>query len=1224
MSIYNSLFSWLLAVLAAAAWSVGAEAQETVRSVPLQTVSARDSNLLFERVSAEESGIDLVHEFPKSAAFELLQDQNSGAGVCVGDYDDDGNADIFFTNYDRGSRLYRNLGGWRFRDVSVEAGVTNKGRWCAGATFVDIDNDGDLDLYVCVFNAPNLLYVNQGNGAFKEQARDFGIAFTGASVMMAFADYDRDGRLDGYLLTHRLNAGTDHRLPGNSREAFSRSVIRASGGTLQVTPAYSELFELISRGGGRTELIIAGQQDYLFHHEASGKFSVVNTQAGIRGNELGLAAAWWDYNGDGFADLYVSNDYKGADRLYRNNGDGTFTDVARMALPHIPWASMGTDVADINNDGRMDFIATDMSGTTHARRMMIDGDSDRDRWFLNVAEPRQYRRNAVFLSTGTEHLVEVAHLTGLESTDWTWSPKFGDLDNDGWVDLFIANGMSRDFVNGDLMNQMKDRGNRRWLNTPILREANLAFHNLGDLRFESVGREWGLDQVSASYGAALADVDRDGDLDLVVTNFDEPVSIYRNMGRSGHRIVLRLKGTRSNSWGIGANVQVETRSGTQSRSLTTTSGFLSANEPLLHFGLGAEKKIDRLTVEWPSGHKQMLEDLDVDRFYTITEPAAAAPPRAKAPAAPSLFQRGTQFKDVRHIERDYDDFQREPLLPWKLSQLGPGIAVGDVNGDRLDDLYLGGGAGQSGMLYLHEKNGRFRLAPQACFEADKAAEDMSALFFDGDGDGDPDLYVVSGGVECGAGDPILRDRLYLNDGTGNFTKAPEGTLPDERDSGSVALAADFDRDGDLDLFVGGRSIPGQYPLAPNSRLLRNEQNRFTDVTDDLAPTLKKSGLVTSAVWSDVNDDGWLDLLVTHEWGPVKLYLNRQGRYEDGTKEAGLADKLGWWNGIAARDLDNDGDIDYVVTNLGLNTKYRCSPERPILALYGEFDETGRKHLVEAEYEGNTLYPTRGRSASIAMFPTLAGKFTNLQSFAKASLEEIYSSKLLAAAQRFEVNTLESGALLNDGKGHFTFHPLPRLAQVSPAFGVALADVDGDSNADIYLLQNFFSPQPDTGRMDGGLSLLLRGNGRGRFGPVWPHESGLSVPGDGKALAVTDLNNDGWPDFVAALNNGELMSFENRVSTRNRVINIRLQGRRGNPDGIGARVTVTLDNGSTQTAEVTAGGGYLSQSTSTLTFGLAEKNKPISLTVRWPDGQIITNTSANFTSTSSVIIKQNEQ
>jgi hypothetical protein len=1148
----------------------------------------------------------------------MLQDQNSGAGVCIGDYDADGLADIFFTDYNRGGRLYRNLGNWRFADVTEQAGLKPQARWCAGPSFVDIDNDGDLDLYVCVFNAPNLLYLNQGNGTFSEQAKAFGLDFSGASVMMAFADYDLDGRLDGYLVTHRLNVGTDHGVPRSSRDAFARAVVQASGRSLRVNPAYAELFELISRGGGRTELIIAGQRDVLFHNEGGGKFRAVNEQAGIRGTDIGLAATWWDYDSDGWPDLYVSNDYKGPDRLYRNTRNGAFTEVTRSALPHIPWASMGTDVSDLNNDGRLDLIATDMAGSTHARRMSMNAQDEKEHWFLTVADPPQYRRNAVFLGTGTERVMEAAHLAGLESTDWTWSPKFGDLDNDGWTDLFIANGMSRDFVNSDLLARMKERGNKGWLNMPILREANLAFRNLGDLRFESVGKKWGLDQISASYGAALADLDRDGDLDLVVTNFEEPVSIYRNTSTTGNRLLLRLKGTRANSWGLGATIRIETASGPQTRCLTLASGFLSANEPLVHFGLGPEQKVNRLTVEWPNRPHQTFENLEANRFYTITEPASASSEAKNPPQTPPWFKPATPFKGIEHKETEYDDYLREPLLPWKQSQLGPGLALGDVNSDGLDDIYLGGAAGRAGMLCLREKTGGFRLSPEPSLEADRASEDMGALFFDVDADGDADLYVVSGGVECEPGAASLRDRLYLNDGKGNFTKSSDTTLPDLRDSGSVVVAADFDRDDDLDLFVGGRSIPGQYPLPASSRILRNAHGRFTDATDELAPGLKQSGIVTSALWTDPNNDGWIDLLVTHQWGPVRFYLNKQGHLEDRTTETGLADKFGLWNGIAGRDLDGDGAIDYVVTNFGLNTQYRASPQKPLLAFYGEFDPSGRKHLIEAYYEGDTLYPVRGRSDLAAVMPFVAEKFPTFQSFSRASLADIFTPQLLASTQRFEVNTLESAVLLNDGSGKFTFQPLPRLAQIAPTFGVVLSELDGDGHADLYLVQNFFSPQPETGRMDGGVSLLLNGIGDGSFTAVGPHESGLIIPGDAKSLALTHLNNDPWPDFIAGMNNAEPLAFENRAPAEHRALNIRLEGKPGNPTAIGSRVTITLDNGATQTTELYAGGGYLSQSSSTLPFGLGKTNTLTTVTIRWPDGA--TTTTSNNSTVPNLLLK----
>ena len=1179
-----------------------------ITRVRLPPVSETASRTWFESLPGAATGIDLAHVFPTNAPFDLLTDQASGAGVCVGDFDDDGLPDIFITNYDRGNRLYRNLGRWRFADVTDKAGVRGAGRWCTGATFVDLDNDGKLDLFVCVFNGPNLLYLNQGDGTFKECAQSRGLDFSGASVMMAFVDYDLDGALDAYLVTHRLNVGTGHGLPRSSKEALNRAILQvARTGQIRVNPPFEELFATLDKGNGRNELIIAGQRDYLYHNNGQGVFAVANTTARIQGNDIGLAATWWDYNEDGLPDLYVSNDYRGPDRLYRNEGGGVFTEVAADALPHVPWASMGADVADIDNDGHLDFFAADMSGSTHFRRQISMLNLEKDRWFLESANPRQYPRNALYLNTGTGRMMEVAYLTGLANTDWTWSPKFGDLDNDGRIDLFLTTGMSRDFVDNDLIATHRERG-ASWRHAPVLRQANRAFRNLGDLEFQSVGAEWGLDHVSASYGAALADLDRDGNLDLVVANFGEPVSVYRHTGSAGHRVLIRLKGTRSNSWGIGSTVTVQTPAGTQTRYLSLTSGFASSNEPLLHFGLGAYESIDRLSVWWPSGQHQSFAGLAADCFYTITEATNAAPQPPDPVPEPTLFVPSARWVDVRHRERPFDDFQRQPLLPWRLSQLGPGLAVGDVDGDGLEDLYLGGAAGQGGQLCVRDKQGRFRLSPQPCFEEDKAGEDAGACFFDANGDGTLDLYVVSGGVECEPGDPVLRDRLYLNDGHGHFRKAPRGSLPDERDSGSVVAAADFDRDGDLDLFVGGRSIPGAYPLAAPSHLFVNDGGKFTDRTEDLAPGLRRLGMVTSAVWSDVNNDGWLDLLVTLEWGSIQLFLNQQGRLEEGTSAAGLAGLRGLWNGIAAGDVDGDGDIDFVVTNLGLNTRYHATPEYPAVLYYGEFDDSGTHHLVEAYYENGVLLPVRGKSCVAAAIPSVAARFATFASYARASLADIYPAPLLERARRFEANTLESGVLLNDGAGHFQFRPLPRLAQAAPGFGVVLTDIDGDGVPDLYLAQNFFSPQPETGRMDGGLSLLLRGNGDGTFTPIPPKRSGLLVPGDAKSLVVTDLNGDGWPDFVVGVNDGEPMAFENRGASKNRVVNVRLAGRPGNPTAIGARVTLTRTDGQTQTVEAYAGGGYLSQSSAVLTFGLGETNQVKAIRVRWPNGVITSATS----------------
>ena len=614
----------------------------------------------------------------------------------------------------------------------------------------------------------------------------------------------------------------------------------------------------------------------------------------------------------------------------------------------------------------------------------------------------------------------------------------------------------------------------------------------------------------------------------------------------------------------------------------------------------ASDGIDRLTVEWPDGCHQSFDNVPADQLHTITEPSTPAPLPSRPETPAPLFSESSALPPVTHEEEPFDDFQRQPLLPRRLSQLGPGLAWGDVDGNGHDDLYVSGTRRKPGGLYLNDGQGRFRQALETQFAT--GADEMAPLFFDANGDGHLDLYVVTGGVAGGAGDETLRDRLYLNDGKGHFTPAPRETLPDLRDSGSTIVAADLDRDGDLDLFVGGRSIPGRYPLTPNSRLLRNDSGRFTEVTDELAPGLRLAGLVTSAVASDADGDGWVDLLVTCEWGPVKLFHNEAGRLIDRTRQAGLADRLGWWNGIAAADLDHDGDIDYVITNFGLNTRYEATAEAPCRLYYGDFAGNGDPQLIEAAVTPAGLLPLRGKSALEKVIPGLKERFPTHHSFAAALLPDLLGVKPLDTAYRLEVNALESGVLLNDGKARFAFRPLPRLAQIAPAFGVVARDFDGDGNADLFLAQNCHSPQRETGRMDGGVSLLLLGRGDGTFEPVWPNRSGLAVPGDAKSAAAADLNGDGWLDLVVGVNDGALRVFENRGSETRRTLVVKLKGRAGNSTAAGARVIVHLGGGVKRTAEVHAGGGYLSQSSGSLLFGIGPAAQVERVDVRWPNGQ----------------------
>ena len=974
--------------------------------------------------------------------------------------------------------------------------------------FADIDNDGDLDLYACAHAAPNRLYMNQGDGTFREAAGEYGLNFNGASVMMAFADYDLDGDLDGYLLTNHLNAPPGFKM--------GRAGVTAEGELIMPKHAV-EYRKVIMDPSGRPSLVYAGQYDYLFRNDG-GKFTDVTEEAGITGVDHGLSATWWDYDGDLDPDLYVANDFTDEDRLYRNNGDGTFTNVIAEALPHTPWFSMGSDAADINNDGRLDFIASDMSGSNHFRRKVGMGDMGRDLWFLERPVPRQYMRNAVYVNTGTERFLEAAYLTGLADTDWTWSTNFGDFDEDGRIDLFVTNGMTRDWQNADLKAHVNSIGGKKsaagrrfWINQGPKKDANMAFRNLGDLQFESVGALWGLDHPGVSYGAGAGDLDRDGDLDLVAVHFGEQAGIYKNELAGSRRLLIRLHGKTSHRDGIGARISLRAGGTRQVREVALAHGFASSGESVVHFGLGSAETVEELTVHWPSGAVQQFEQLEADRFYEITEPVQAVSPKGRKVVEP-MFALAPEFKPERHRESVFDDFARQPLLPNRLSRSGPGVAVGDVDGDGDADLFVGGASGQMGNFYLQTGSGRFTQVSRWTKDDDAGCEDVAAAFFDADNDGDEDLFVVSGSIECAPGDPVLKDRIYLNDGSGRFAKA-DLALPDLYQSGGCVAPGDFDRDGDIDVFVGVRSIPGRYPEPASSHLLINEGGKF----EDAIPIVH--GMVTGAAWFDGNGDGWMDLLVTEDWGAVRYWINRDGRLTEATSEAGLAGLTGWWTCVVPGDLDGDGDSDFVAGNTGLNTKYHATATEPIRLHYGDYDDSGKKRIIEAEFENGKCFPVRGKSCSTHAIPGLAKRFQSFADFARAELTEIYAPEKLEGALELEANTLESGVFLNDGNGKFRFRPFPRMAQVAPVRGIALTDLNADGFPDAVLAQNFFGPQRETGRMDGGVGIVLLGDGRGGFKPLLPEQSGIVVPGDAAALASGDFDSDGSIDFLFGLNDG---------------------------------------------------------------------------------------------------------
>ena len=1176
----------------------------TVGKIPAKT-------RLFTKVPSSESGISFVNPIDTTHPLKRLYVGSfSCGGTAIGDVDGDGMADIFLTGGAVGNGLFRQTAPWKFEDITRAAGVAGGSNWSAGASMVDIDGDGDLDVYVCNYDKPNQLFINKGSAgtksgvAFEESAAAWGLDVVDASLMAAFCDYDGDGDLDVFLQCseYQREGGRPAKPPVIERN-----------GKYSVKPGFEKYYAIKINEHGQQAFVNAGRENYLFRNEGPGKkFTNVTEKAGISGRHFSNSATWWDYNNDGLMDLYVGNDFRDPDQLFHNNGNGTFTEVIKNVMSHTTWFSMGADVGDVNNDGKLDFLIADMAGTTHYVSKATMGEMGKFRKFLMTAIPRQFMRNALYVNTGTPRFLEASFMAGLASTDWTWAIKFGDYDNDGLLDVFFTNGVARSFNDSDNARSQEEYVGKTawdyWERFPPRKEQNLAYRNGGDLKFEDVSTTWGLDHVGMSYAASTGDLDGDGDLDLIVASLDEEVSLYRNNSQSGSRAVVRLKGDGGNTYGIGAKVTIRTDNGatTHVRRLMPATGFVSCNEPELHFGLGNATGISSLEVEWPDGKTQrFVGDLKVDQRFVISRDGAKDTPAKKA--NPSVFVRTRALGNTQHRDNYFDDYERQPLLPWRHSSLGPGMAWGDIDGDGDDDFYLSAPKAQAGVIHRNDGNGKFTVRSQKAFDAHSNHEDMAPLFFDADGDGDLDLYVVSGSVECEPGDKTLADRLYLNDGKGTFTDGSDA-LPDLRYSGSCAVAADYDRDGDLDVFIGSRVIPGAWPETPKSVLLENISSKGVAKFRNIANSdLAGAGLVTSALWSDANNDGWLDLLVTCEWGPVRVFENGPGSNRgtrllvDRTEEAGLAKFAGWWNGIAGGDVDHDGDIDYVATNFGLNTQYKASPKKPELLYYGDLDGTGRKHIVEAKFEGSICYPRRGLSCSSHAMPGVRKLLPTFKKFALADLEAIYTKDRLDNATKFEVTHLESSLLLNDGKGKFSVQPLPRLAQISPGFGVALADFDGDSNLDCVIAHNFFSPQPETGNMDGGLSVLLRGLGNGKFEPLQHELTGMIVPADSKGLTVLDIDNNGALDVAFGLNSNPVWTFQNRL--QGKTFAVALKGPKGNPDAVGARVSCQIKGVAPQIAEVYAGGGYLSQSSPTLRFSRGRSSgSEANLEVRWPNGK----------------------
>ncbi|MGC6459931.1 MAG: VCBS repeat-containing protein [Akkermansiaceae bacterium] len=939
--------------------------EQTISSEKLE-VQPSVEGTMFRQLSKVLTGIDFRHEWtPSEKEKVLIAREVAGGGVAVGDLDGDLLPEILFTRPFGGARLYRNLGGMRFEDVTQKVGLgVEKEYWSTGVTMADIDKDGDLDLAFCGFDVPCRIYLNPGTldrGRFAQLA---GVGFKGATIQWNFADTDLDGDLDAFLVANRYSYSGNRTFRDQETIEAEQQIIRDPNGGGRMPDHLVEKFSLVPKGDGSSAVLVkSGQFGRFFRNEDGRGLRDLTAQSQLFDNGLSLAATWWDRDQDGLPDLYLANDFYGADRLFMNQGENVFRDDLKSTLPQVPWFSMGTDVGDINNDGLIDFFATDMQGSNHYKAKIGMGDPSTTAWFLDSSDPKQLMHNMLYLNTRSGRCLEIAHYAGVSGFDWVWSPRLADFDCDGWTDLFVTNGMTGDWTNSDLAEAWVGLSDEEILKDVELKlDTNRALRNTGKLSFEGTAEDWGLDVESVSFGCATGDLDGDGDLDLVVNNFDAAPFVYENRSVA-NRVTIRLEGRKSNSWGIGARVEAHTSQGIQTRYLTLARGFMSSSEPLIHFGLGEDDVIAKLVIHWPSGLVQSFEELRANHRYTIREEGKLASGEQEKEV---MFAKSEKIPKLRHREKKFDDFVRQPLLPNKQSQFGPGLALADVNGDGNNDVFQGGAAGDKGKLLLGDGEGGFVNEAEliSVMQDDEEYEDMGCLFIDVDGDGDLDLYVASGGVECDPGSSLLSDRLYVNEGEGSFQKAGEGVLPAVRESSSCVVAADYDGDGDLDLFVGARAVPGDYPTGGRSVLLRNDsqdgQVKFSDAADDLGQSGGDLGIVNGAIWTDVNADGFPDLVLAREWDSMAVLINRGGRLEEVTEETGLENYPGWWNSVVSADVDGDGDFDLLCGNFGLNTKYHPTAEKPIVLYYGDMDGSGKKRIVESKFEGDRPLPVRGR------------------------------------------------------------------------------------------------------------------------------------------------------------------------------------------------------------------------------------------------------------------------